>query len=61
VSNLTVIAAIQDVYSHLFKTSFLVESEEVESYVSGFEDSFGVYESMQVLLSPEWNSVGLEF
>jgi hypothetical protein len=49
------------VYSDLFKTSFFVDSEEVESYISGFEDSFGVYEKMEVLLSPEWNSVGLEF
>lgn len=29
--------------------------------MSGFEDSFGVYESMNVSLSPEWHTVELEF
>jgi len=29
--------------------------------LSGFEDSFGVYESMNVSLSPEWHTVELEF
>jgi hypothetical protein len=43
------------------KTSFFVESEEVESYISGFEDAFGTYESMEIMISPEWNSISLEF
>lgn len=48
-------------YGHMAKTSFFVESEEVESYISGFEDAFGTYESMEIMISPEWNSISLEF
>lgn len=33
----------------------------MEVYLPGFEDSFGVYESMEVILSPVWSEFELEF